>query len=72
MIGISAALISMAARTNSTKSLGSARLSNCCAAARAPRLTAMYRANTWARLSLGARALSQLSITMYRLTSARP
>src|SRR5690606_3257829 len=70
--GNAAQQIRMATTVNGMNDAGSDRPNNCCPTASAPRLTAMYTANTWLRLFGGAAALSQLSITVYRPTSAMP
>ncbi|GEM_PF-4645058 len=72
VIGISALLMRMAASANSVKFIGVSRLNSCWAAASAPRLTAMYSANTWPRFSPLTCAFSQLSMTMYSVTSDTP
>ncbi len=62
----------IAASANSTKPAGEPSVSNCWPNASAPRLHTMYTANTLPRCAGSAWPLSQLSMVMYRPTSAMP
>ena len=72
VMGMVAALISIAARANRKKVRMLPSCNSCWARVSAPRLINMYTANTRPRVSPVASAFSQLSMTMYSVTSARP
>src|SRR3546814_1310994 len=70
--GSAARQIRIATTLNGTNCSGSDMPNRAWPSASAPRLTTMYIANTPLRCAGGAVALSQLSITVYRPTSAIP